>query len=307
MRKITLFSQIMLILCLTGFSLTVYGQSPWIDDFESYASGSWPSTWVADGNATNLSENYIDNSTAAQGSQSLRLFGVLGASWGALAYHPLSLSAPIEVEIFVKNGNETLSGAHPDRAYIGLRKGTSWSNPARMFILFKGDGTIVSGGGDVILGTYSTLTWYTVKIRYEKPTTSQVKLSYWINGVFKGNEILTAIADEDQLNNLDLTAQEGTVWFDYVNVGVSVGISEQYLNSVDIYPNPVSNELFIKFQNRQDVNINIFNSLGQNVYTSKVQADNNTINTSGLKKGIYFIKIIDENGNVLVSKKILKE
>ena len=279
-----------------------------VNDFESYSSGTWPSTWVADANASDLSSNYIDNSTASQGSQSLRMHGALGASWGALAYHPLSLTAPLEVEIAVKNGNETLTGAHPDRAYIGLRKGTSWSNPARMFVLFKGDGTIVSGGGNVTLGTYSTLTWYTVKIRYEKPSSSQVKISYWINGVFKGDEILTTIAEEDQLNNLDLTAQEGTVWFDNVNVSsYTNSISEQHLTLVDIYPNPVLDNLFIKSQNIQDLNISIYNTLGQNVYTSKIQSENNSINLSGLKKGIYFINIMDENGDVLLSKKILKE
>ena len=303
------FNKIMLILCLTGFSLsslTVSGQSPWTDDFESYTSGTWPPTWVADGNATDLSSNYIDNTIVFQGTKSLRMHGVLGGSWAALAYHPISLSSPYEVEVIVRNGDETLTGAHPNRGDFGLRQGTSWVNPARTFVTFKGDGTIESCGGFVSLGTYSTLTWYTIKVRYERPTSSQVKLSYWINGIFIGDEILAAITNEDQLDHLQLEVGEGTVWFDNVAVNTTTGMSEKHLGSVEIYPNPAYNELYIKFRNIVDVNISIFNSLGQNVYTSEVQSDNETINISELNEGVYFVVIKDLNGNILLSERIIK-
>ena len=194
------------------------GGGGWADGFESDTTGTFPSNWVADGNGTDISTNYVDNTQSYVGLYSLKLFGVIGGCWAALAYRPIILNAPFEVELDVRNGNESLSGCHPDRASIGLREGTSWVNPGRRFVNFKNDGSLESGGGNVNLGTYSTLTWYTVKIQYERPSTSEVKLSYWINGNYKGSETLPAISHENLLTNLNLTVNEGTAWFDDVKV-----------------------------------------------------------------------------------------
>lgn len=190
----------------------------WEDGFETYVANSWPSNWTADGNGTDSTANYVDNTIFNNGAKSIRLFGIIGSCWGALAYRELTVVAPYEIEVKVRNGNDVLSGCHPDRAYIGLRQGTSWVNPSRVLISFMGDGSIRSGALNILESSYSTLAWYTVRIFYERPSSSQVKISYWINGVSKGYETLTAIAEEDQLDNLDLTTQEGTVWFDDVKV-----------------------------------------------------------------------------------------
>ncbi len=190
----------------------------WQDGFESYATGSFPSNWVPDANANDNSTNFVTNDVSFEGSKSLQLFGDIGGCWGALAYRPITVNAPFEVELAVRNGDESLSGCHPDRGGFGLRQGTSWTNTGRVFVMFKGDGTIESGGGGVSLGTYSTLTWYTIRVRYERPTATTVKLSYWINGTFKGDETLTAMPEEDQLTNLDISTQEGTVWFDNIRL-----------------------------------------------------------------------------------------
>lgn len=190
----------------------------WEEDFESYSAGSFPSTWTPDGNATDNSTNYVDNSVYYDGTKSLRLYGVIGGCWGALAYRPLTVSPPFEIEVAVRNGDESLSGCHPDRAGIALRKGTSWTNPSRGLVRFEQDGTIKSGGGGVSLGTYTTLTWYVIKVRYERPSASDVKISYWINGEYKGYETLPADSVEDQKTNLQLAVDEGTVWYDAVKV-----------------------------------------------------------------------------------------
>lgn len=190
----------------------------WEDGFETYSANSWPSNWTADGNGTDGTTNYVDNTVYDSGAKSLRLFGIIGGCWGALAYRPITVVAPYIIEVRIRNGNEALSGCHPDRAYIGLRQGTSWSNPSRVLINFMGDGSIRSGSSNILETSYSTLTWYSIRILYERPSSTQVKVSYWINGVSKGYETFTAIAEESLLNNLDLTTQEGTVWCDNVKV-----------------------------------------------------------------------------------------
>jgi len=311
MKRFTLFSQVVLILCFSWFSfptLTVFGQSPWFDGFESYTPGTWPATWIPDGNATNISSNYIDNTIAFQGTKSLRMYGVVGASWGALAYHPIDLNSPYEVEVLIRNGDEILTGAHPDRAGVGLRQGTKWWNPSRAFVMFKGDGTILGGGGSLILGNYSSFIWYKVRIRYEWISSSMIMLSYWINGDFKGFESRSAIPEENQLDNLELHVQEGTAWFDNVSVDFATNVHESLLKKrVDIFPVPASDRLFIKMQIKQNVNITFYNSLGQVVYTSKLGTENESINISELHEGIYFVEIIDMHGVLLLSEKIIKK
>jgi len=186
------------------------------DDFESYNLGRFPSGWVADANANDISNNYIDNVIKYEGDKSLKIYGSVGGCWGALAYKPVDFNSSFTMELAIRNGDETLSGCHPDRGQIGLRKGASWSNPARRLLLFGGDGKIY-GGSSTSLGTYNTNTWYLVKIKYEKITGSQVKLSYWINNDYLGEETFDSIADENLLDNFEIVAQEGSAWFDAIS------------------------------------------------------------------------------------------
>ncbi|HLF32871.1 MAG TPA: hypothetical protein VI583_01460 [Cyclobacteriaceae bacterium] len=187
----------------------------WSDGFESYTTGTFPSNWTPDGNATANATNYVTTTTSFSGTKSLQLYGTVGGCWGALAYRSLTISPPFEIELAIRNGNETLSGCHPYRANFGLRKGTSWANPSRQFILFNGEGEIL-GATNNLLQTYTTLEWYTVRIRYESPSSSEVRISYWINGIYKGVETLAAQSEEGQMTNFEITVQEGTAWFDNV-------------------------------------------------------------------------------------------
>lgn len=307
MKKHKFYNKILFIILSLVFSLSLAlkGQIPWNDDFETYNAGAWPTNWVADGNATNISSNYIDNAISFQGSKSLRLHGVVAGCWGALAYHPVSVNTPFEVEVIVRNGNEGLSGCHPDRAGIGLRQGTSWSNPARTFVVFKNDGTIESGGGSVSLGTYSTLKWYTVRIRYERHSPSLVKLSYWINGIFKGYEVLEDITDEDQLDNLELQSGEGTVWFDNVSFGEIVGLSEKLeKEELAVYPNPFKKRLFINSEGKNPKIIEIYDLAGRIVHKEIFESPTDV---SHLQNGMYILFAKDVNGEPILFEKITKE
>lgn len=190
----------------------------WIEDFESYSPGRFPSSWTPDGNADDMRTNFIDKTVAFSGTQSLHLYGIVGGCWGALAYYPVRVSPPFELEVRVRNGNEVLTGCHPDRAGgIGLRQGTSWQNPSRTFFQFKGDGTIVAGS-NTVLDTYNPFQWYTVKARYERLNRNRVQVSYWIDGAYKGSEMFDAIDNEESLRYIQLPVQEGTVWYDDIKI-----------------------------------------------------------------------------------------
>jgi len=278
----------------------------WTDGFETYTTGSLPSTWTPDANANDIGNNYVTTSTFFSGAKSLRLHGQLAGCWAAIAYRPLALSAPYEVEVAIRNGNESLSGCHPDRAGIGIRQGTSWQNPSRGFILFKGNGTIESAGG-LTLQNYTTLSWYTVRIRYERPTSSQVRISYWVNGVYKGVETLSAHAQEDQMTNFEINAHEGTAWFDDIAI-TSGGVTSVEQLFADLpssyelyqnYPNPFNPSTKITFaiQERSNVQLVVYNVLGQAVSTL-VDAEmapgtyEARFDASNYASGIYFYRLV---------------
>jgi len=79
----------------------------------------------------------------------------------------------------------------------------------------------------------------------------------------------------------------------------------------DIYPNPTDGEFFVfgKIKNTQDVEIQIFDLLGRQVFSKKinnVQEVNERVELSNWISGNYFVKIQTEDGQVF-SKKIIKQ
>ena len=65
--------------------------------------------------------------------------------------------------------------------------------------------------------------------------------------------------------------------------------------SIRLFPNPVHQYLNITSKENL-VSVQIFNTVGQNVYTSKVSGNSIQINTQVLESGIYIVQIQTENG-----------
>jgi len=83
----------------------------------------------------------------------------------------------------------------------------------------------------------------------------------------------------------------------------NIGINDH--DSLQIYPNPVKNELNIRLNNiSEQIEITIINSVGQTVYKTSIQ-DNGIINTEFLNRGVYFIKI--KSSEKILYKKMTKE
>ncbi len=76
-------------------------------------------------------------------------------------------------------------------------------------------------------------------------------------------------------------------------------------NQINIFPNPVSNELTIEIRGNKEVTgFEILNSLGQVAFNGNL-VEKATISTSNFAPGIYLIKLI--NGKTFKFKKIIKE
>jgi len=78
---------------------------------------------------------------------------------------------------------------------------------------------------------------------------------------------------------------------------------EQKELTASIYPNP-NNGFFTVYNNVPDVDIEIFNLIGKQVYKSKLTATNNNIDLRSEAEGIYFYKLLRGN-NVLYAGKII--
>lgn len=92
---------------------------------------------------------------------------------------------------------------------------------------------------------------------------------------------------------------------DAADVVVSTGITETSVNNFNIYPNPVSDVIYIN--NMDGINmVKITNLLGQNIQQTPVTGSNAMINISKLPRGIYFVSLVNEQG-IQSTQKFIKE
>jgi hypothetical protein len=101
--------------------------------------------------------------------------------------------------------------------------------------------------------------------------------------------------------NWDWTTDLGI--FPYVSADFSTGIKTNSSNEViSLFPNPTSGILNI---NLVDVtsSIEVFNVIGEKVYTVNLVKGNNSIDLSGLYNGAYFVKM--NTNNQVITKKVV--
>ncbi|OFX59611.1 MAG: hypothetical protein A2046_05255, partial [Bacteroidetes bacterium GWA2_30_7] len=84
-----------------------------------------------------------------------------------------------------------------------------------------------------------------------------------------------------------------------------VGVNELKNKSFDfkIFPNPANNILNIVSSENQNLNVNIYNLLGKNVYSENSITPISKINISDLPNGMYIISVVSENSQI--SKRIV--
>lgn len=88
----------------------------------------------------------------------------------------------------------------------------------------------------------------------------------------------------------------------------SLGLSENDINVIFLYPNPVQNEIYFNSEtDLGNLQIKIFNLEGKLLKAENMNFEKETaLDVSNLSTGFYFLNITDENGNVEV-KKFIKE
>ncbi len=111
--------------------------------------------------------------------------------------------------------------------------------------------------------------------------------------------------------NLYSLMSQGTLLPD-TTVQPYVSALETFLpfDEVRFFPNPVQENLYLSISNPalRSLNVEIYNLIGQNVYSNSFFIKNNKlrINLSRLKQGTYFIRLTDNTGRKRIEKLLIK-
>ena len=78
-----------------------------------------------------------------------------------------------------------------------------------------------------------------------------------------------------------------------VTVEPGLSLEENLLESINIYPNPTANILYIK--SNYSLDYDLFNIVGQKITSGSLLQGNNEINVKRLSDGVYFLNFFIEN------------
>jgi len=65
-------------------------------------------------------------------------------------------------------------------------------------------------------------------------------------------------------------------------------------NEIKLYPNPVSDNLIIRFDNKTNDKVLIYDVLGKIVISQETDSNEITVNLTGLSKGFYYLRVADK-------------
>ncbi len=136
---------------------------------------------------------------------------------------------------------------------------------------------------------------------------------YWVNGIIDDigiwNRALTQQEITD-LYNANICYQTVTVTDTLIINTNLVGFNPiTYQNTIKIFPNPTNDHITINYGNYATLNgyqLKIINSLGQQLFQTAINQQSSYINLSTWTgNGIYFVQIIDPQGNIIDIRKIV--
>lgn len=97
-----------------------------------------------------------------------------------------------------------------------------------------------------------------------------------------------------------------TSWAEVTPKEPTASINQNEIEGFAVYPNPVESKTFkLSSASITTKTVQIFNVLGKEVYSTKVNGSNNDIDVASLNAGIYILKVL-ENGRMASKKLIIK-
>jgi hypothetical protein len=101
---------------------------------------------------------------------------------------------------------------------------------------------------------------------------------------------------------------EEDVYYSFITPQISIGIDDISVNlNVSVFPNPTNGRLEISCRDKNiPVAVEIFTTIGKKVFSSSLYKTEHIIDISFLSTGIYFLKLISEDGSEMI-KKVVRE
>lgn len=113
------------------------------------------------------------------------------------------------------------------------------------------------------------------------------------------------IAGHTYSSDGDVSLNKGMTDFWVVKLSAVVGIEDiENQQDIVVFPNP-TNGIFTTNSTQQINTIEVFNNLGQTVYSKKVTSKNTTIDLTSFPKGLYLVQL--KTNNKVVTKKMIYE
>ena len=137
--------------------------------------------------------------------------------------------------------------------------------------------------------------------------------NFFYNGRLDDIGIWNRALTQQEVKNL----YDGNICYQYITVRDTLLINMSitgfnpvtYNNTIKIFPNPANNYITIDYGNFASLNgyqLKIINSLSQQVFQTNITQQSNYLNlTSWGGNGLYFVQIIDPQGNIIDIRKIV--
>ena len=99
-----------------------------------------------------------------------------------------------------------------------------------------------------------------------------------------------------------------TVTFIISRGPVSVSNFNKPLEDVELYPNPAANDVNVVYDAGADIrNIAVYNIIGKVMAVYKVSGNSANLNLEAMPSGVYFVRLMNSNGQVVSTRKFTKQ
>jgi hypothetical protein len=182
--------------------------------------------------------------------------------------------------------------------YAGIKLLTTTA-PANFYALDNvaggGGGVDANTGGYVTAEKWTTLS--TQRLSGGPTDAMEVMSSGPFNNVLAGDTVKVAFAIivGDNLADMQTSAVNAQTMYDGL---LTLGVSQNNVTegSMFVYPNPAQNSLTVDFGTTiQNGTVTVYNAMGQEVMSVRVNGNKTTLATDKLPNGNYFCKLVSDN------------
>jgi len=93
----------------------------------------------------------------------------------------------------------------------------------------------------------------------------------------------------------------------YINIANYLGIANESVQKLNIYPNPFTGLFYVKLPpGMQGAYFQVYNYTGQVVYSTMTYSLDNTIDASKWSEGVYSLRVL-KGQNQMITSKIIKQ